>query len=81
MPKRIPTAAQRDALANLLVTIRQEAGLDQTTVAKAVGKGQSFVSRYESGERRLDILELRAVCQACGITLARFVKRLESAIA
>lgn len=81
MSKRIPTASQREALIRLLVTIRKEAGLDQTAVAKAVGKNQSFVSRYESGERRLDVLELRAVCRACGLTLAKFVKRLESAIA
>lgn len=78
MPTRIPTAAQRDALSQLLISIRKEAKLDQAAVAKAVGKGQSFVSRYEAGERRLDVLELRAVCKACGITLGRFVKRLES---
>jgi transcriptional regulator with XRE-family HTH domain len=38
------------------------------------------VSKYESGERRLDILELRAVCEALGITLVKFCKRLEEAI-
>lgn len=80
MPKRIPTAAQRDALSQLLIAIRREAKLDQAAVAKAVGKGQSFVSRYEAGERRLDVLELRAVCAVCGTTLASFVKRLESQI-
>jgi transcriptional regulator with XRE-family HTH domain len=78
MVRRIPTATERDTVARLLVTIRKEAKLDQAAVAKAVGKGQSFVSRYEAAERRLDVLELRAVCKACGTTLARFVKRLES---
>lgn len=80
MSKRIPSAAQRETLSELLIAIRKEAKLDQAAVAKAVGKDQSFVSRYEAGERRLDVLELRAVCKACGITLARFVKRLEDAV-
>lgn len=80
MVRRIPTATERDTVARLLVTVRKEAKLDQAAVARAVGKGQSFVSRYEAGERRLDVLELRAVCKACGITLSRFVKRLEAAL-
>lgn len=80
MARRIPTAAERDTVATLLVAIRKEAKLDQAHIAKAVGKAQSFVSRYEAGERRLDILELRAVCKACGISLGSFVKRLESAL-
>jgi len=38
---------------------------------------QSYVSKYESGERRLDTLELRAVCLAANINLTEFAKRLE----
>ncbi|HCO27052.1 MAG TPA: transcriptional regulator, partial [Gimesia maris] len=38
---------------------------------------QSFVSKYESGERRLDILELYDVCGAIGVTLNDFVKQLQ----
>jgi transcriptional regulator with XRE-family HTH domain len=41
---------------------------------------QSVVSKYESGERRLDILELRQVCEATGITLTDFVARLERSL-
>jgi transcriptional regulator with XRE-family HTH domain len=61
----------------LLRSIRTEAKLTQTEVAKRLGQPQSFVSKYESGERRLDLIELRAVCQAIGIPLADFIKRLE----
>ena len=46
-------------------------------MAQALHMPQSFVSKYESGERRLDPLELRAVCEAADITLAEFAKRLE----
>jgi transcriptional regulator with XRE-family HTH domain len=46
-------------------------------VAAKLGVPQSFVSNYESGERRLDILELRDLCEVLGITLPIFVQRLE----
>jgi hypothetical protein len=39
---------------------------------------QSFVSKYETGERRLDVIELREVCQSLGTTLAAFAKKLEA---
>jgi len=64
----------------LLRQIRVEAGLRQTDLAQRLGQPQSFVSKYESGERRLDILELREVCQAVGIGIAAFVARLEQAL-
>jgi transcriptional regulator with XRE-family HTH domain len=57
--------------------IRVEAGLRQTDLARRLGKPQSFVSKYESGERRLDVLELRRICQVVGISLQDFVQRLE----
>lgn len=62
---------------NLLRDIRLEAGLQQVDVARSLGKAQSFVSYYETGERRLDVLELKAVCETCGITLGEFISRLE----
>ena len=61
----------------LLRKIRVEAGLRQTDLARGLGKPQSFVSKYESGERRLDVLELRRICQVVGISLQDFVQRLE----
>src|SRR5438552_297107 len=65
------------ALLSLLRDIRVEAGLRQVDMAKALRMPQSVVSKYESGERRLDILELRQVCDAVGLTLKGFVARLE----
>jgi transcriptional regulator with XRE-family HTH domain len=61
----------------LLRELRQEAGLRQQDVAELIDEPQSFVSKYESGERRLDVLELREVCEALGISLARFAGLLE----
>ncbi len=64
----------------LRATLRQlrlEAGLRQVDLAKRLRQPQSFVSKYESGERRLDLLEVRQVCRALGISLAEFVGRFD----
>ena len=66
-------------LAALLRQIRIEAELTQGQVAEGIGQTQSYVSKYENGEQRLDLLELESVCEAVGIALPEFVRRyLES---
>ena len=79
---RVPMRADpnQQALSALLRAVRQEAGLRQTDLAARLGQPQSYVSKYESGERRLDLLELREICDVVGISLETFVKRLESAM-
>lgn len=72
--------AQRVRMVSLLREMRIEAGLTQTDLAARIEKDQVHVSRYESGQRRLDVLEVRDICQAIGITLEEFVKRLEKAL-
>lgn len=62
---------------DLLREVRLEAGYTQAEVARSLDKGQSFVSLYETGERRLDVFELKAVCETCGITLGEFISRVE----
>lgn len=70
--------AEQKKLQLLLRLIRKEAGLSQQALASLLGKPQSFVSKYESGERRLDILELRHICQVLSLNISEFVKRLEA---
>lgn len=69
-----------EKLRDLLRQIRTDAGFTQAELAERIGVPQSFVSKYESGERRLDILELKEVCQALGSSLLDFVRRLEKEI-
>jgi len=57
--------------------MRLDAGLRQADLAERLRKPQSFVSRYESGERRLDVLELWQICAVLGVSLAEFVRQLE----
>ena len=72
--------AQRNCLVNLLREMRVESGLTQVDLAERIERDQTFVSKYESGQRRLDALELREICQAIGITLEEFARRLEKAL-
>ena len=65
-------------LQKLLVKMRKEAGLLQEDLAKRLGKPQSFVSKYEIGERRLDIIELKQICKAMGVSFVKLAKRVES---
>jgi ribosome-binding protein aMBF1 (putative translation factor) len=68
---------QQKRLQALLRQVRVEGGLRQIDLAKRLGQPQSFISKYESGERRLDLPELREVCKALGISLGDFVRRFE----
>jgi transcriptional regulator with XRE-family HTH domain len=51
---------------------RRQAGLTQTDVARSLGKPQSFVSKCESGERRVDFIELLAFAELYGVDVAFF---------
>jgi transcriptional regulator with XRE-family HTH domain len=72
-------AADRDEaqLLVLLKELRQSAGLRQQDLAERLGRPQSFVSKYESGERRLDVVDLIAVCRALGTSLHEFAVLFE----
>jgi transcriptional regulator with XRE-family HTH domain len=67
---------QQKKLLALLRCIRVDAGLTQAELAVRLARDQTFVSKYESGERRLDILELREVCEVIGIDFVHFAGRL-----
>jgi transcriptional regulator with XRE-family HTH domain len=54
---------------------RASPGLTQVQLAKKLKQSQSFVSKIEVGERRLDLVQLRTVCLALGTTLPEFVTR------
>jgi len=53
---------------------RAEAGLDQRTVAKLLGKTQSYISKIESGQRRIDIVQLKKFAKIYNKNLDFFVR-------
>jgi transcriptional regulator with XRE-family HTH domain len=61
-----------------LQSARREAGLTQIAVAHAFGKPQSFVSKCESGERRIDVVELGAFAHLYQKPLAYFVAETDA---
>lgn len=69
---------RQQAFRKALKTVRQQAQLSQAALAERLGKPQSFVSKYESGERRLEYLEVEMICLACNITLSRFTSEFET---
>jgi len=68
---------EKQQLQELLRELRDAADLRQIDLAKRLGRPQSFVSKYESGEKNLDFLEVREVCEALSVPLAEFVRRFE----
>ena len=64
-------------LAEMLRAAREEAGLRQADLAEQLGQSQSYVSKYESGSCRLDVIQLRHICAALGLSLTTFVRRFE----
>jgi transcriptional regulator with XRE-family HTH domain len=76
-PRLTANRKQQKALLSLLRELRTEAGIRQVDMARALGKPQAFVSYYESGARRLDLLELRQVCNVLGVSLTDFVRKFE----
>lgn len=64
---------------NLLRRTRQLSGLTQGDIASILGVTQSFVSKCERGERRLDVIEVRTWCKALGITMQRLIDDFDQA--
>ena len=64
-------------LVGLLRELREAAGLTQVELARSLRRPQSFISKYESGQRRLDLVELRVIAEALGTNLLDLVRRFE----
>lgn len=65
-------------LQEMLIETRHTKNLTQVEVANRLGKPQSFVSKYESGERRLDVIEFIEVCKALSANPLSIIRDLES---
>jgi len=69
------------ALLALLKRYRAASGLTQAQCSEALGKPQSFMSDVEKGTRRLDVIQLRDLCQKFGVGLSEVIQDLENTIA
>jgi transcriptional regulator with XRE-family HTH domain len=75
MSKRNPFDENRILLRMLLTQVRIEQKITQKELAERLQKPQSFVSKYENGERILDLIELCEICISMRIDFIVFIKR------
>lgn len=68
---------KHETLRLLLVQARKETKLTQVQLANRLARPQSFVSKFERGERRLDVIEFLEVASALGIDPVRFLQVLK----
>ena len=65
----------------LLRDLRLQKGVTQLQLSTALGMAQSFVSKYEMGERRLDFVEVGRICGELGIGVEAFARSYVKALA
>jgi hypothetical protein len=78
---KVPTqkslySSEYESFLDLLRAARETAGLTQNETARLLKRPQSFVSKCESGERRVDVVELSQICRVYGISAGSFLKKL-----
>jgi len=73
MKKTIYSKTQQN-LVNKLKKARQDAGLEQQDVAKKLGTTQSYVSKLESGQRRVDVIQLKELARIYKKKINYFIK-------
>ena len=70
----------QDRLCAALKAARKKAGLTQVELARRLGMYRSFVSKYEKGERRLDVIEFLAVTEAIGVDAGEILAELGTGV-
>jgi len=65
---------------SLLVAAREKSGLTQVQIAEQLDKPQSFISKYERGERRLDFTEFIELADVLGVDVVDFMSSYKSTV-
>jgi transcriptional regulator with XRE-family HTH domain len=81
---RFPVTSLRSDLyqriIELLVQARKDAGITQAELGKRIGQRQTFVSKFELGERRLDVAEFVLASKAIGVDPSLLLRRAEAGL-
>lgn len=59
-----------------LIECRKAQGLNQTQLAERVGRPQSYISKIENAERRLDVIEFVELCEAIGVEASELLRKV-----
>lgn len=78
MPKSVHSTRHK-LLADALAAQRRAVGMTQAQLAKALGRHQPFIANIESGDRRVDLVELLAISEIIGLDIAALVADLKKA--
>lgn len=79
MEKSLFTHEYRE-FTRLLRETRERSGLTQSALAERVGQSQSYISKWERGDLRLDLVQLRELCRAMDVSLPAFVTEFDSRV-
>lgn len=74
------TSAAYELAIGVMIAARREAGLTQRALAERIGKPRSFISKLESRERRLDMVELVVLSKALGVAPEALMVRIATAL-
>jgi transcriptional regulator with XRE-family HTH domain len=75
-PVKVIGTACHNALIELLIRKRKQAGMRQWELAERLGEYQSFIARIEKGQRRIDVCEFLAIAKAIGFDPGRELNKL-----
>ncbi len=78
--KKILYSREQHLLQDMLVSARQAANLTQENLGEVLRKPQSFVSKYERGERLLNPIELLIILRVLGVSPGEFFRELDEAL-
>jgi transcriptional regulator with XRE-family HTH domain len=71
-------SSEQAAFCGLMAAARKQAGLTQHELARRLKRPQSFVAKYEGGERRIDVVEFVAIVRAIGADPVKLLRDLIS---
>ena len=75
--KRNPFDKRREVLRSLLTGVRKDKKITQAQLAIQLQKPQSFVSKYENGDRLIDLVEIHQICQALSHSFTELMNSFE----
>jgi transcriptional regulator with XRE-family HTH domain len=79
MPRSLYSRAYK-VLRKHLVAARHSAGMSQQGLADKLGRHQSYVAKYEGGERRIDVVELAEIASVLKLDLSAVIKEVSAAL-